>query len=232
MSRRSPGGGVERMTLLQRVEHVFLLLLLLLLIASGLALVHHEKGWAHGLIALMGGMDGRHLVHRSAAVGLILLGLLHFAGLLFSKRQQEDFRGLRPGAGDLRMGWRGFLHGISGRGEPPDYGRFTPMQKFQYWGILVGCLLMALSGAVLWSPHASLALFPKRVFDLMLVIHSNQAQVIFLLFILWHLWDVHLAGGNFPMNPAWLTGRMPVTVFRRRHPAAWRKMEKEGGRDA
>ncbi len=232
MSINSGGGTVDRMSLQQRLEHGLLLLFLVLLIVSGISLVYHEQGWAHGLIALMGGLDGRFLVHRFAAVGLLVVGIWHFLGLLFCTRQQGDFRELRLGGKDLRMGWTGFRFGLTGKGDAPDHGRFTPMQKFQYWGILIGCLIMGISGAVLWSPQAALALFPKSVFDLMLVIHSSQAQVIFILFIIWHLYDTHLAGGNFPMNPAWLTGRMSEKVFQRRHPAAWRELEKGKGDNA
>jgi hypothetical protein len=56
--------------------------------------------------------------------------------------------------------------------------------------------------------------------DIMLVLHATEAQFIFVLFILWHLYDVHVAGGNFPMNPAWLTGKMSEELFARQHHAS------------
>jgi len=45
--------------------------------------------------------------------------------------------------------------------------------------------------------------------------------------ILWHLYDVHLASGNFLMNPAWLTGRMKASVYRRQHRSETGDAEKE-----
>ena len=226
MTSHSTDGTVVRMSLLQRLDHALLALCLLLLIASGLALVYHEQAWAKVLIGLMGGMRGRGLLHRAAAIGLVFAGLLHFGGLLFSRKYQSDFRAVRFRRSDFSEGWKGWIHGLTGKGSPPYYGRFTPMQKIQYWGIFVGCLIMAGSGFVLWSPQASLALFPKSVYDLMLVVHSEQAQLIFVVLILWHLYDVHLAGGNFPMNPAWITGRMGGEKFRKRHPAEWDAIQK------
>jgi formate dehydrogenase subunit gamma len=224
MSDKRREGTVERMSLLQRLDHALLAVCLLLLIASGLALVYHDQAWAKVLIGLMGGMKGRGLLHRTAAIGLVFAGLVHFGGLLFSRKYQADFRAVRFERMDFSEGWKGWIYGLTGKGAPPYYGRFTPMQKFQYWGIFVGCIIMTISGFVLWSPQASLALFPKSIYDLMLVVHSEQAQLIFVVLILWHLYDVHVAGGNFPMNPAWLTGRIKAERFKKQHPAEWDRM--------
>lgn len=210
-------GSVERMTVRQRIDHGLLMVILLLLISSGLALVYHEHAWAQWLIGAMGGLEGRHLVHRASAVGLILLGALHALNFLTSARYRADLKAMKVSSGDFAEGFRGWLFGLTGRGDRPRYGRFTPMQKFQYWGILAGCALMAVSGLVLWSPQLSLRFLHKSVVDVMLVIHSSQAQVIFIMLILWHLYDVHVAGGNFPMNPAWLTGRMKADLYARQH---------------
>ncbi len=223
-------GTVLRMSLLQRLDHALLAVCLLLLIASGLALVYHDQAWARFLIGLMGGMKGRGILHRTAAIGLVFAGFVHFGGLLFSPKYQDDFRAVRFRRSDFSEGWKGWIYGLTGKGAPPYYGSFTPMQKIQYWGILLGCLVMTVSGFVLWSPQASLAVFPKSVYDLMLVVHSAEAQLIFIVLIVWHLYDVHIAGGNFPMNPAWLTGRMKEARFRTQHPAAWDGMTEGKGK--
>jgi cytochrome b subunit of formate dehydrogenase len=219
-------GMVERMTLCQRVIHGVLILAILMLVLSGLALAYHGHDWAHALIAMMGGFGGRAFVHRAGAVLLLLVAVYHLVASVVSARYQRDLRSSVPRPADVKAGWAGFLYRTLGRGEPPKYGHYTPSQKFQYWLIVLGLLVMSLSGAVLWSPKASLELFPKSFSDLMLVIHSSQAQFAFILLIAWHLWDVHLAGGNFPMNPAWLTGKMREDLFRAQHGAEWDDMRK------
>ncbi len=226
MTKQRPVPMVERMSLWQRVVHGILILAILMLVVSGLALVYHQHGWAQALIAAMGGLGGRAAVHKAGAVLLVLVGLSHLLSLMVSPRYRRDMRESVPRLSDLRQGWSGVLWRTTGKGQPPRYGRFTPMQKFQYWGLLACCLVMGASGAVLWSPQASVGLFSKRFVDLMLVVHSSQAQVIFILFILWHLYDIHLAGGNFPMNPAWLTGKMREDLFKAQHGAEWDAMQK------
>lgn len=228
MSGRESRAMVERMSLWQRIEHALLMVFVLMLVASGLALAYHTHGWARWLVRLMGGLEGRLLVHRVGAAGLILLGAGHFLTLAFIPRCRRDFRESWPTGEDFSHIWFRFKYRMTGRGEAPRFGHFTPMQKFQYWGIFLGCVIMAASGMVLWFKAQALVLLPKVFFDLMLVIHSSEAQLIFLLFILWHLYDVHLAGGNFPMNPAWLTGRMAEEAFKQQHAAEWEAMLKDG----
>jgi cytochrome b subunit of formate dehydrogenase len=206
MAEEPTGGVIERMSAWQRLEHGLLALCVLLLVATGLARHYH-----------LSGPDGTLLLHRWAAVGLIAAGVFHLAGLALSRSHQRDFRGLAFRRGDLGQALRGASYELTGKGEPPRYGRFTPMQKLQYWGIVAGCALMALSGLLLWSGPGTLGFMPLWARNLVLVLHSNQAQLIFVVLILWHLYDVHVAGGNFPMNPCWLTGKMPADAYRRQH---------------
>lgn len=222
MSGRTNEPTVERMSLWQRVEHGMLALCVILLVATGLALFYKSAA----LIGLMGGFDGAKLLHKAAAVGLVASGLLHLLGLLLSASHKADFRGLAPRGGDLADALSGVRYELSGgKGTAPSYGRFTPLQKLQYWGIVLGCLVMAATGSVLWA-HQLGAGVSLELFNLMSVVHSNQAQLIFVALLLWHLYDVHIGNGNFPMNPAWLTGRMRESVYRRQH----RSVDPQGGK--
>ena len=211
---------IERLSLWQRWEHGLMGLSVLFLILSGTALAYHEHPWAHVIIAMLGGIAGRHWVHRVAAVGLVIAGVMHLVGLLLFERHRRDLWEVLPRLSDFSDAWKGTLYAIRGKGERPRYGWFTPMQKFQYWGVLLGCIAMGLSGALLWSPVLTLQYFPKWILDMMFVFHAKEAQLIFLVFIVWHLYDVHMASGNFPMNPAWLTGKMSKDVFMLQHPGA------------
>lgn len=226
MVNKGPVAMVARMSLWQRVSHGALVICVLMMVVSGLALAYHDYPWAQALIRAMGGLGGRDTLHRTGAVLLLLLVVAHTLTLIFSARCQRDMRESVPRCKDFREGWAGFVYKMTGKGEAPRFGHFTPMQKFQYWGILLGCLIMGVSGAILWSPRASMEVFPKSFIDLMRVTHSSEAQLIFLLFILWHLYDTHIAGGNFPMNPAWLTGNMREDAFKAQHPAEWEAMHR------
>ncbi len=226
MTEKGTVGTVERMTRAQRLVHLALMVAVLMLVLSGLALAYHDQGWARALITLMGGLGGRNVVHRTGAVLLVLVFVYHVVATNVSARHQQNALASVPKCSDVKAGWAGFLWRMTGKGEAPKYGHYTPMQKFQYWLIFLGCLLMGLSGVVLWSPRVSLELFPKSFFDLMLVVHSSEAQWAFIILLVWHLWDVHVASGNFPMNPAWITGRMREDLYRAQHEGEWESMQK------
>lgn len=224
MQSHPSGRSIERLSVWQRWEHAAMAISILFLILSGLALVYHAHSWARIFIGMMGGLRGRYLVHRIASIGLLVSGLSHVLSIIFSERHRRDFREVLPQFSDFAQAWQGLIFAIRGKGQPPDYGWFTPMQKFQYWGVLLGCVLMGVSGALLWNPVLTLMLFPKWILDIMLVLHAKEAQLIFVVFILWHLYDIHIASGNFPMNPSWLTGKMPVEAFANQHRASWDAM--------
>jgi len=229
MTEKGSVGTVERMTTAQRVVHLVLMVAILMLVISGLALAYHEQGWAHAIIALMGGLGGRNIVHKTGAILLVLVFIYHVVATNVSANHQRNALASVPKPSDLKAGWTAFVWRMTGKGEPPKYGHYTPMQKCQYWLIFLGCLLMGLSGAVLWSPRVSLGIFPKSFYDIMLVVHSSEAQFAFVILLVWHLWDVHMAGGNFPMNPAWLTGRMREDLYKSQHLGEWESMQKGTG---
>ena len=58
------------------------------------------------------------------------------------------------------------------------------------------------------------------------MIHSQESMLIFLVILIWHLYDVHLRDA-FPMDGSWLHGRMPLDRLKRNHPAEYERMVKE-----
>ena len=103
---------------------------------------------------------------------LILVFVYHIVATNVSASHQRNALASVPKPSDLKSGWSAFVWRMTGKGEPPRYGHYTPMQKCQYWLIFLGCLLMGLSGVVLWSPMVSLSIFPKSFYDLMLVVQG------------------------------------------------------------
>ena len=69
---------------------------------------------------------------------------------------------------------------------------------------------------------------PKFMLDLTLVIHGYQGLLIFVILLFWHLYIVHLHPSVFPMNPAWLTGKVDSEWLRQEHPLEYEKLKEEG----
>jgi cytochrome b subunit of formate dehydrogenase len=221
---RSEGRLHLRLTWNERIQHLILLLAVLLLAISGLALRFHDSFIGRLLIGLEGGIEGRGLIHRLAALILIGLCIYHFLYVVFSERGHRQLMEILPRQGDWKKFFAGIRHSLNPTRLPPAYGRFTLYQKFQYFAVMIGCLLMTLTGFLLWFETPTMEVFPKWVIDLTRVVHSWEGVLIFIILIVWHLYQVHLSPGTFPMNKAWLNGMISEERIKRDHPLEYDKL--------
>ncbi len=56
------------------------------------------------------------------------------------------------------------------------------------------------------------------VLDVALVIHYYEAWLAFLAILVWHVYGTVLKPSVYPMNTAWLSGRMPKHMYQEEHP--------------
>jgi hypothetical protein len=77
---------------------------------------------------------------------------------------------------------------------------------------------MTLTGTMLWFDNEVVKVLPKGVLDVMLVVHYYEAWLATIAILIWHLYSTVLNPKVYPMNPAWLTGKMPLEQFRHEHP--------------
>ena len=59
---------------------------------------------------------------------------------------------------------------------------------------------------------------PKGVLDVALVIHYYEAWLATLAILVWHGYSTIFCPGVYPMNPAWLSGKMPKKMYLHEHP--------------
>jgi formate dehydrogenase subunit gamma len=205
-SRR--GDEVARFTGVELAQHWILLVTLTVLALTGLALFAHDTWIGRTLIALEGGIETRGIIHRVAAIVLVALVTWHLLYVLFTDRGHRQLMEMRLSTDDVRA--VGLLVGyyLGRRTELPDFGRFSPMQKLQYWGAGLGSFLMIITGFVLWFHTQAMAVAPKWVIDVTTIVHGYEGLILFVLLFGWHLYIVHLSPGNFPMQRTFLSGRI------------------------
>jgi len=229
MSRADLAAGkVIRMSLLFRIQHLFLTVLLTVLAITGFALMFHENSLAQWIIKLEGGIQNRGIVHRVAAVLLMANLVYHVFYMLFSQEGKPELRQLFIGRQDIDDFLQSLRYNLGMSKEYPRFGKYGYKEKFQYWGASVGIVLISATGVMLWAEEFSMALFPKFVLDLALIIHGYQGLLGFVLLYLWHIYNVHLHPSAFPMNPSWITGKVSAEWLRREHPLEYEKLKEEG----
>ncbi len=231
MSAESGPAGrvyVERMSFLFRVQHILLMASLLVLALTGFALMYHESWLGRLLIGLEGGVINRGIFHRTAAVVLMAQLVYHAFYMLLSREGKRELDLFFIRKQDLHDFLQALRFNVGIERDYPRFGKYGYKEKLQYWGATVGVFLISLTGIILWAENFSMKLLPKFVLDLTLVIHGYQGLLAFVILLFWHLYIVHLHPSVFPMNGAWLTGKVDAEWLREEHPGEYDKLKGEG----
>lgn len=207
-----------RLALSLRVQHVVLFTSCILLIITGLPLKFHSTAWAAFIFSLLGGVRGSGLIHRIAATGLIGVGVYHVGYIAFSGYGRRTFRQLLPALKDVSDVIRQMRYYLGRTQDRARFGKFSYVEKFDYWAVYWGMVIMICSGAMLWFEEISLRIFPKFVIDIAKEAHSDEALLATLAIIIWHFYNVHFNPDKFPMNRAWLSGRITKEEMMHEHP--------------
>lgn len=213
----SAGRQFDRLTLTQRAQHIVLVVSCLLLVITGLPILFHEGSAGEATVRLIGGASARASLHRIAAGVLMALCAWHVLYILLSRRAHDDFLRVLPRGRDLRDVGQA-LRAYVGSAPWPRFGHFSAVEKVQYWAVAAGCLMMILTGLAMWFHDQVLLSLPKFWLDVARIVHGDGAVLGFLAIIVWHLYQVHLRPGVFPMSRAWLTGKISEERMRADHP--------------
>jgi len=215
---RSP--YVIRLTPGETAQHWILMISFIVLVFSGFSLRFSEAWWVE-LMFGWGGGEGfviRGLIHRVAAVLFMIWALWHLFYLM-SRRGRTWLRDMIGSTKDLLHIKQNALYFLN-RSNPPSFGRFSYMEKCEYWALIWGAVIMTITGVLLWFDNFFIERWalPKGLLDVALVIHYYEAWLATLAILVWHIYGTVFSPEVYPMNPAWLTGKMPKAMYDHEHP--------------
>ncbi len=180
-------------------------------------------------LALFGGPHGAGLVHRVAAVTIMVSALYHLvylAALASRKRLPMSMVPTLKDARDIRDNIL-FMLGIGK--ERPRFDRYMYLEKFDYWAVFWGIVMMVGSGFLFWFPAEFARFLPAWTITAAQVIHGEEATLAILFLFVVHFYNVHLRPSVFPMNWAWLNGRITVEALKEEHPLEYERTQGRGG---
>ncbi|MBI3096723.1 MAG: cytochrome b/b6 domain-containing protein [Planctomycetes bacterium] len=193
-------------TVNERIQHALLAGSFIALAASGFALAFPESAFAWPWLQLEAGPETRKWVHRIAAIVLMGLALGHGLYLLRSPRGRLQIRALWPRLQDLRD-FRSVATGLLRRPPAPIHlPHYTYAEKMEYFAVIWGTIVMAVTGLALWAVDSVLARFPFWVTDLMTTIHFWEAVLACLAILCWHGYWVVFDPEVYPLSMKWWTG--------------------------
>jgi formate dehydrogenase gamma subunit len=212
------GQQVLRMNLRFRVAHWLVVLSFPVLVVTGFAL-KYPGAWVLAPFVHWGTLFSlRGTIHRIAAVVLIASLLFHFIHLLRSRRDRVIVRHLLPRLKDLRDLAGVLRYNLGLTKERPTFAKFNYVEKLEYWAFIWGMAVMTISGLMLWFINFTLSYFPKWAADAATAVHFYEALLATFSILIWHFYFVIFDPDVYPMDRAWLTGKVPAEHLRETRP--------------
>ncbi len=212
--RRAMGPSVQRMTPNQRWQHLILLTSFFALVVTGFALKYPDSWFA---VALGLGERWRSIIHRTAGVILIGDGVYHVFYVAFTRDGRKLVRDLLPTWKDALDAWGTMLFYLGLRSHKPKFGRFSYAEKAEYWALVWGTALMAVTGIMLWARVSVGNLLARWWLDAATAVHFYEAVLATLAILVWHFYQVFFDPDVYPMNWAWRDGKMSVEHYKHEH---------------
>ncbi|MBZ5726151.1 MAG: hypothetical protein LAP87_14270 [Acidobacteriia bacterium] len=229
------GQYVRRFKPFQRNLHLMVVSSFLGLAMTGMILKFSYAGWAKVVARLVGGFEAAGLIHRFCALLTFTYFGLHLYDVIRQKRQSGvSWRRFIAGPESMLFNgrdWREFtasLKWFGGRGERPQYGRWTYWEKFDYFAVFWGVAVIGGTGLLLWFPEFFTRLVPGWAVNVATTIHSDEALLAVSFIFVVHFFNTHFRPEKFPIDTVIFTGGMPLEEFKRDRPREYQQMVDSG----
>jgi cytochrome b subunit of formate dehydrogenase len=225
----------QRFTRLNRVLHILMIVSFLTLALTGMTLKFSYTGWAVILSHLLGGFQSAGYIHRFAAVIMVSVFTTHIVNLIKTKKRENlslmKFIFDKDSMMFNRKDWNDFKDSMKwfiGKGERPQYGRWTYWEKFDYFAVFWGMVVIGSTGLTLWFPEFLTNFLPGWVINVATIIHSDEALLATGFIFTIHFFNTHLRPEKFPMDIVIFSGRVSVEEFKEDRPKEYNELVENG----
>jgi len=221
----------RRFNRVQRTLHVLMIVSFFTLSLTGMALKFSYMAWARGVSWLLGGFESMGLLHRMGAITLFIIVVVHLGDVLRRKRRlKQSWREVLTGPNsllfslqDLREARESILW-FFGMGPRPRYGRYTYWEKFDYFAVFWGVLIIGSTGLLLWFPELFTRVIPGWFVNVATIIHSDEALLAVAFIFTIHFFNTHFRPDKFPMDPVIFTGRVTLDELKYDKPREYEQL--------
>lgn len=218
MSKDAAGEYVVRFSFWSRFQHASVILLFGVLVVTGMPQKWPYNDTSRWVIDMLGGIFAARWIHRAAGIAFAVLVAAHLTvaitGVLTRRMKPSMLLGrkdFKDAIDNLRY-YAGYLD------APPRFGRYDYRQKFEYWGLIFGSLIMVATGFILYFPIVISRILPAELIPAAKVMHSYEALFAFLIVLIWHMAGAHLSPEAFPIDTSIFTGKIRKDKLRHEHP--------------
>ena len=202
-----------------------------MLVVTGFMLRYPSAWWVEGLRSLAPWEgDLRSLLHRSAGVAMVMASLWHIYYVVATERGRQLIVDLWWTPLDLKEMIAQVRYNFGFSHDKPRLGRFSYIEKAEYWALVWGTIVMTATGLVMWFDNTFINLFTKQGYDIARTIHFYEAWLATLAIIVWHFYFVIFNPEAYPINLAFLKGTISEAEMEEEHPRELDEIRRrEGG---
>ena len=224
---KAAGRTYQRFQPFEVYQHQLLILSFFILVITGFALKFPDAGWVRLLVSIGMSEPVRSLLHRIAAVILIIISLVQLGYFLFHRKGRKEIMLLRPQVSDLTGFWQNMKFYLGLSQQRPKFGRWDYTEKAEYLALIWGTAVMAMSGFILWFPEFFIGFLPTWLFETSEVIHYFEAWLATLAIFFWHWFFVIYHPERYPMSLTWMDGRISEEEMKHHHPLEYEELNKK-----
>jgi cytochrome b subunit of formate dehydrogenase len=225
---------VRRFNLVWRVAHLCFALSVMTLILTGMTVFYSYTGWAHAVSSALGGPRVTGIIHRVSATIMLGIFFLHLVGVVTNiVRNRKTFRWFGPDS--LVPRWQDFKDAYGmfkwflGKGARPIFDRWTYWEKFDYWAVFWGMMVIGGSGMMLAFPHVTASFLPGWVFNVATLVHGEEAFLAAVFLFTVHFFNNHFRPDKLPPpDTVMFTGVQSLEEFKREHTEQYRRLVETG----
>lgn len=214
-------GVLVRFDRVQRISHLVMLLSFSLLAITGLPQKFPTSSISQSILNAFGGIESARQVHHLSAVILLVVSVFHIVDVLYRVIVLRTPITVMPLLDDFRHLYQDVLYYLGFRKTKAYYGRYNYAEKAEYFAVVWGTLIMAITGFIMWNPIASSSWLPGQIIPASKAAHGGEAILAVLALIVWHFYHVHLRR----FNRSIFTGRISREDMHEEHPAELEEIE-------
>lgn len=189
-SRFEPSKGYLRFELASRIEHWVFMLSFTTLAITGLIQKFAQNPLSEALVRAVGGIENTRIIHHVAATITMLSVVYHIGALGYKLYVRRDRPDMLPYLLDFRNAWQALKYNFGFSKTRPQQGRYGYEEKMEYWAVVWGTILMAITGFMMWNPIATTKFLPGDIIPAAKAAHGWEAVLAIAAIILWHFYNV------------------------------------------
>lgn len=200
------------------VEHWMHVTFFTVLVCTGLSQKFYQLAVSQWIILQSGGIDRVRIIHRVVGIIFSLGVAMHLTTAVIGIIRRKWQLSMVITKNDFTDVVHNIKYYLGLEQFAVRSGRYTYKQKFEYWAILTGVLIMMGSGLILWFPVTVTAVLPGEVIPAAKALHTNEALVVFLIISLWHIYNAIFSPEIFPLDTSIFTGYLSKERMLQEHP--------------